>query len=570
MCLKQGRSSLIFLILSLVSGPTLAATKLTRSIETIHVRPTLYSFSYEVIKSTNPDSFYAPEDLGLAGPRLSFMFGSGLLLGVGGYAAAAGKRAGFLIVGASVGYRYRLTENLIVVPDVFVGAGGGEKVPVGQGIMARPSLALGLDFGSLALLFGWAYLRFPTGKVESNQPFLELAFASDFSYLTSHDPDERLSGTLFNIKEWKWAMWRLVPSARCLYTWNKQNKLGLRHRDVSYLGAVTVDYFFRQHFFTSFEFQNAVGNSIPGFVGGTFGLGLSIPVVRSIRAESKLGLGFAGGGDVNTGPGGIVDPSVGLFVSVYEGYGFHLHGGYLYAIDGPFRVPYVGAGLTAGLVSLEPRERARTERTVVNANVPRQRWRFSLSTQRWLLHGRGTSSTGQRLANTDLLGLNLDYFPIEFFFVGVGTYWPYSGGFSGLGNVMFGLGVWPRVEGRLKAGLKLSVGGIPGESPHGGSGGVVQGLAEVGFEAAENVVVFAGGGALRYFRGTYAYLAEAGFRYSFSLPAALSLGKTAPERTAQMSGSRERTGEEVERSALERAAQYRDRVNVRPSRDDSP
>lgn len=90
-------------------------------------QPVEYTLSFENITSRSPADFAVKEDLGLVGARYRLLWESGLDMGIGAFFATTGpgKRGGFIEVGGSIGYRFRLLPQLSLFADLFLGGGGG-------------------------------------------------------------------------------------------------------------------------------------------------------------------------------------------------------------------------------------------------------------------------------------------------------------------------------------------------------------------------------------------------------------------------------------------------------------
>lgn len=104
----------ILLYISTLSGVELTKKALRASFETVEISP--------------------EEDLGLLGTSYLIEPNENFYYGLGVYSAVTGKRGGFFVGGATVGYKYELYKNLYLDSGVFFGGGGGGSAPQGGGV----------------------------------------------------------------------------------------------------------------------------------------------------------------------------------------------------------------------------------------------------------------------------------------------------------------------------------------------------------------------------------------------------------------------------------------------------
>ena len=75
---NQGKITAIISFLCLCAIGLADSGRLTKEVESIHSRPTFYSFSYEVLQSRLPTNWAVPDDIGLLGAGMHFRLTQGL------------------------------------------------------------------------------------------------------------------------------------------------------------------------------------------------------------------------------------------------------------------------------------------------------------------------------------------------------------------------------------------------------------------------------------------------------------------------------------------------------------
>ncbi|HKW82337.1 MAG TPA: hypothetical protein VJN68_01180, partial [Burkholderiaceae bacterium] len=164
----------LFVLMAAAWPPSAAAQDAATS--TVRALPMSATLGFESLRLPGR------EPLGLVGGSLLFEIDDGWWTGPAVYGAASGERGGFFVGGFEAQRRWQLAERLHVAAGLFVGGGGGGAAPVGGGLMLRPALALTRDFGGYRAGISWSDVRFPSGKIRSNQLGLVFAWQGEYRY----------------------------------------------------------------------------------------------------------------------------------------------------------------------------------------------------------------------------------------------------------------------------------------------------------------------------------------------------------------------------------------------------
>jgi hypothetical protein len=115
----------------------------------------------------------------------------------------------------------------------------------------------------------------------------------------------------------------------------KKRSGGALTADINLLGFQHHQYL-DDHLYRTFEAYGAGGGGTDGFAKVLGGLGVNYPVFNWVNADAKLSIGMAGGGDIDTGGGLIIQPMAGLEIPLSEHWSLKPMIGKTYAPDGNF------------------------------------------------------------------------------------------------------------------------------------------------------------------------------------------------------------------------------------------
>ena len=304
-----------------------------------------YRFSYEDIPVSSS------EDMGTVGVHYDtkpFNTFSDIYLGFGGYGAMTGDRGGFFTGGATLGMHTfldvpNMADDYAFDMGFFAGGGGGAEAFPGGGLMLRSHLMLEKEFDLATLRYGIARTDFPN-TTNVNDSDTHVSFGLSI-------PEQNFSSKIFKdsgvtLKEHQMSR-RIVP----VMMWYspdsdaKKRSGGALTADITLLGFQQHQYL-GDYLYRTFEAYGAGGGGTDGFAKVLGGMGVNYPVFNWLNADAKLSLGMAGGGDIDTGGGLMVQPMAGLEIPLFQHWSLKPMLGKTYAPDGNFSATTTELGLT--------------------------------------------------------------------------------------------------------------------------------------------------------------------------------------------------------------------------------
>jgi len=304
-----------------------------------------YRFSYEDIPVSSS------EDMGTVGVHYDtkpFNTFSDIYLGFGGYGAMTGDRGGFFTGGATLGMHTfldvpNMADDYAFDMGFFAGGGGGAEAFPGGGLMLRSHLMLEKEFDLATLRYGIARTDFPN-TTNVNDSDTHVSFGLSI-------PEQNFSSKIFKdsgvtLKEHQMSR-RIVP----VMMWYspdsdaKKRSGGALTTDITLLGFQQHQYL-GDNLYRTFEAYGAGGGGTDGFAKVLGGMGVNYPVFNWLNADAKLSLGMAGGGDIDTGGGLMVQPMAGLEIPLFQHWSLKPMLGKTYAPDGNFSATTTELGLT--------------------------------------------------------------------------------------------------------------------------------------------------------------------------------------------------------------------------------
>jgi len=303
--------------------------------------PGRYRFSYEDIPVSSN------EDMGTMGVHYDtkpFDAFSDVYLGFGGYGAISGDRGGFFTGGATLGLHSFLdVPNYAFDAGFFAGGGGGAVAFPGGGLMLRSHLMLEKEFDLVTLRYGLSRTDFPN-TTNSNDSDTHVSIGLSI-------PERNFSSKIFKdagvtLREHQMSR-RIVP----VMMWYspdsdaKKRSGGALTADISLLGFQQHQYL-DDNLYRTFEAYGAGAGGTDGFAKVLGGLGINYPIHNWLSVDAKLSIGMAGGGDIDTGSGLIIQPMAGLEIPLFSQWSLKSMIGKTYAPDGSFSATTTELGIT--------------------------------------------------------------------------------------------------------------------------------------------------------------------------------------------------------------------------------
>jgi hypothetical protein len=256
----------------------------------------------------------AHESMGMVGGTLLFEVSPQVQLGVGSYGAVRGQRGGFITLGLAAEVNQPLIDRWSAEAGLFVGGGGGRGGAslAGGGLMLRSHAGLSYDtqgHGKLGL--GLSHVSFPSGVVQSTQPYLKYDYA--FSSLLANgwrSAPTRLQSTDTPLLS-KPQEFSLVYRHYNIPSTVVQDGGAAQHRTMQLMGVEWLSYL-DAHWFLKLEAEGAMGGKSSGYMQIFTGAGYRLPLGASTALKVHAAAGPAGGGSVATGGGWLLDSGIAL------------------------------------------------------------------------------------------------------------------------------------------------------------------------------------------------------------------------------------------------------------------
>lgn len=255
-------------------------------------------------------------------------------LGIGGYGAMTGNYGGFFTGGITAGYHKLIDIGLLpganwaMDAGFFAGGGGGAGAFPGGGLMFRSHFILEKQFSFTTFHMGIAHTDFYNSS-NPNSKDIHLTFGLSIPAYWQHDSKTAPE----TIKS------RIAPAILYCHPIGSSTVRGSdtpQDSDIIMLGF-QYQSFISEHIYTSFELYGAGSGGVDGYAKVLAGPGFTIPVIGDrVSLDSKLMVGMAGGGGVDTGGGFIIQPMLGFDINLSDNWSLKPMAGCTYAPDGNF------------------------------------------------------------------------------------------------------------------------------------------------------------------------------------------------------------------------------------------
>ena len=270
------------------------------------------------------------------------------------YSAALGDAGGLFIGGFEVGQKIQLGDGYFAEAAVFFGGGGGAGIVGGDGTLIRPRVNVGRKFGDYELSLGASYMHVTGSKISS--PVIEIALSRSLDWLLGDGHIDQCTSCTIKAQ----SPFVAVESVGAGYkSYIPLTDLAVGKRDGSKLKSMhlagagivlNMDHMWGAGWQSFISAYGAMGGDGEGYaeiiVGGRYGYNVN----DWLTVYADAGLGFAGGGDVDTGGGAIVSGNVGAKWRIFNTAEIETSFGYVAALGGGFHalVPRVKLSLPFG------------------------------------------------------------------------------------------------------------------------------------------------------------------------------------------------------------------------------
>ncbi len=393
----------------------------------IDTTPAQFTITYESIKLP------ADENMGLVGGTFFYETNDWLSLGISTYGAVSGERGGFITLGGAAELKKQLADLVELKAGLFVGAGGGRGgyTLQGGGLMLRYHLGGQLksdqwgNFGA-----GISYVDFPDGTIHSLQPYISYNYPfrtllpSGWFNQPAQSGSRRV-GTEKAEQEFT-LVYRsyIIPSEVVTDSGQPQN---------DHIGLMGVEWsrYLDDIFFFKLESEGAMQGESNGYMQIFAGAGYRYPLTTGSWLKFSASAGFAGGGSVDTGGGLLLDGQMSLRQKLTKHLFAELAGGYVYAPDASFKATSMAVKL--GYHFHTPNVSPNRKHVPLSdlSSFKTRKLRIRMAQQTYMQNAENWRNHHPD-QDVSLLGLQLDYFKSNNFFVtgqGIAAYNGMAGGY---------------------------------------------------------------------------------------------------------------------------------------------
>lgn len=252
--------------------------------------------------------------------------------------AMGGQSDGFAELLAGAGYRVPLlSPRLHLSASLAAGGAGGGQIDTGGGLVAKarvgldydltPSLKLGLEGGRIE----------SAGSFSANFYNLSLGYRLGEVGAGGGDHDGR------SVDGVRLAKWRLSGVQHTSFDAARKNG---SDQDLSMIG-LKIEKFLTDSLYLTGQAHGAYVGDAGGYAVGLIGAGWEIPLRedRRLSFNAEVAVGAAGGGGVDVGGGGIIQPQLGLTWRLNSRFAARIEAARVKALEGKLDSNVVGIGL---------------------------------------------------------------------------------------------------------------------------------------------------------------------------------------------------------------------------------
>lgn len=312
-------------------------------------KPMAWEFNWTPMKA--PDG----TPIGLLGGGVLLAVNEDWGLGPTAYGAAKGNLGGLFVYGLTAQRRWRLGHSTHLAASLFAGGGGGrssDTLRFGGGLMLRPEISVRKEFDRWYAGVGVSQLRFTGGNMHGSQVSVSFGRLGLFEGMPVGDggsPGQMAMRAGFGFDEISLISTVYRPAA------SQRNRSGrAMNRNVMVLGADLRQYF-TPGAWMGLEASGAAKGGIDGYMEVLASAGQDWEIGHTgLRVGAHVGLGLAGGGDVETGSGWMWRGGPSLRWQSESGLAVRLEAGKAWT-RGTFRAPYFRASLSMPIEPLKRR-----------------------------------------------------------------------------------------------------------------------------------------------------------------------------------------------------------------------
>ena len=303
------------------------------------------------------------KDMGVVGTHYDIfpLQNNPFYMSFGFYNAMTGEDGGFFTFGYTLGVDYEFYKNISLDGGVYVGGGSGKYIGFDNGgLMLRSHLGLSYELGNTEVTLGLSRTSFPnTQRNKEYENDIHPFFALHINDQVWKEYKKGNQGVVKNFNG-LFRNIRITPVVVYYDIDEKQTKRSdlysaddLYQENFPMLG-IQLERFFNKEMFVSMEAYGALA-SAAGYAAIEAGLGYDLWLSRSFAWESKMVVGSAGDGRIDTAGGFIFQPMTGLRYKFASSYSLKTLVGRTYAPAGKFSATTYEVGLSFDAFAAKPK-----------------------------------------------------------------------------------------------------------------------------------------------------------------------------------------------------------------------
>lgn len=428
------------------------------------------------------------ESMGLVGLNYLLHPNKYFYYGLGTYGAATGDRGGFFTGGFTVGAKYDIYKNLYIDSGVFLGGGGGASADgQGGGLMFKAYSGLLVDFGKYSLGANYSYIKFPNGNIDSQQ----IGIIADMKFETTLSDDSIDLDSLYTYNFSSNEDYIIGTYQTYFPSNDTRTRSGaIRTENIDLIG-VEYGIHITPNVVTYFESAGAFSGA-NGYMEILAGAAYAQKITKSTEVFAKASLGLGGGGQVDTGGGGITKASLILSYSPTKDINTRIGGGYFHSLDGGFDAPFaeISLGINTNFLSAGGKKNK-----IDYSSIYSQKFNIRFVNQTYL-YSETLSTDESRTNDVQLTGVKLDWFFTDKFYVSGQAFAAYAGKAGGYASGMFGLGFVQPLGLGFNAVGEVDVGAGAGGRINTGGGAITQPMAGLSYNFTQDFAFSVIGGKI--------------------------------------------------------------------------
>lgn len=276
------------------------------------------------------------ESMGFLGGSYLYDINDYVSLGPAAYGALTGERGGFITLGGTAEVQQSFGNQYELNSGIFIGAGGGRGgyTLSGGGLMLRYHAGVKYrtdHYGHFGL--GMSYLDFPDGDIHSTQPYFSYEYPFR-TLITSGWPSKHLftsTGSHHSSEHDLAVIYKTYSIPSDVLADNGSDQ----HNRIDLVG-IEWNKYLNDNLFLHTEAEGAMGGASNGYMQILLGAGYRHPLTPGSAIKLSGSAGVAGGGNVATGGGLLLDTHLSFQQELTDQLYFEVSAGYVIAPDTNF------------------------------------------------------------------------------------------------------------------------------------------------------------------------------------------------------------------------------------------